>query len=106
METFVMTIDKWKYNYRLVKRQFWTVLAVIVLGVVVLFAKCETSVQEENSGVEYVLDEAIREYESNGGHKIYPYGRACLLKKAMERNIKTKEQMRGLLDENKSWIEK
>ena len=102
METFVMTIGKWKYNYRLVKRQFWTVMAVLCIGLVVLFhptGKADRTVED-------CLDEAIAEYENNGGHKIYPYGRACLLKRAMEMNYTTLEQMRDLLQSNKNWIEK
>lgn len=96
MEKFIMTIEKWKYNYSIVKREFWIVLGVIFCFVVFL-CFCNKTVEKTD-----FFDEAIEEYENNTGIKIYPYGRECLRKATT--NCKSKDEVYQIIVQNEKWF--
>lgn len=98
MEKFVMTIEKWKYNYSIVKREFWIVFGVIFCFVVFLSFSYKTVEKTD------FLDEAIEEYTRNTGIKIYPYGRECLRKAT--KDCQTKEEVYRVIIQNEKWFKK
>lgn len=66
---------KWKFNYKLVKREFWIIVAFFLLVPLILCKSCICAEKGKTA-----FEEAIEEYQSLTGRKIYPAGRRCLEK--------------------------
>ena len=98
MKKWNMNIEIWKYNYNLVKREFWCVLGVIFIFVICCFIRCNSSLEAN----ENFFNEAIEEYETNTGIKIYPYGRECLKKATI--HCKNKEEVYQIIIKNEKWF--
>lgn len=100
MSNFTMTPSKWVYNYSFVKREFWTLLTVIIITFVICITTCG-STTHKLQGTDFI-DQAFEKYERDSGRKIYPYGRECLRREALKRGYTTEAQILFLIKENES----
>ena len=94
--------ELWKNKYNTVKREFWGVLGVLVLIMIIQFNICS----ESEETFEHEFNKAIEKYEKVSNIKFYPYGKNCLLKKAKERGLTNEIEIYNLIFENEKWLKK
>ena len=99
-----MTIQKWMFNYERVKKEFWQLVGGI--GVILFLVIIIPSSDTDDTGTEEVtaFDRAVSEYQTMTGRKIYPSGRAALLKAAQEQGLTTEAEVLKLIHENEKFM--
>lgn len=98
----VVKWDKWKEKYLTVKHEFWSVLGIFILIIIILSSTCNRT----EKTFENEFNNAITKYEKVNNIKFYPYGRNCLEKKAKERGLTNESEIYDLILENEKWFKK
>ena len=113
-----MTLAKWKLNYDRVRKEFWQTIGAIAVVVALLFlfggdSDTPTTGKADNGTVikatateqpDDFIEQACREYEAETGRKIYPKGRECIRKKAVEEHLSTVNDVYILIVENAKFM--
>ena len=97
-----MTLEKWVYNYRRVKKEFWSLLVFLILIVLLIFYFPSSTNTDSESFSDF--DNAIEEYEQTTGRKIYPSGREFLRKAADKKGLQTKDEVLNLIKYNEKFM--
>lgn len=99
----IISYKKWAYNYTLVKKEFWSVLGVFVLFVMVLVFACNKS--SKSVDFDEIFNSAVKRYETEhapfrfyeGGLK--PLRKACI-------NCKSEDEVYSIILQNEKWFKK
>lgn len=103
-EVFILTIDGWCHCAKKYKRYIFGVLGTIALVAIILIIKPKTNNESNIIGDTDFIEQAIQLYEDSTGRKIYPTGRQCIRRKAIERDYKTIDEVTKLLKENEKFM--
>lgn len=90
----------WLKHYKELKKEFWTVLSVIIF-VICMIIICFGG---ESAEAENRFEQAVREYETTTGRKIYPSGREFLRKAAETQKLQTKDEVLNLIKYNEKFM--
>ena len=110
-----MTLQKWKFNYDRVRREFWQTIATLAVAIFLLCltgGDCETKTEPtsanpttaQTADPDDFIERACKEYESETGRKIYPSGRQFIRNGAIKKGLQTVDDVYILIVENAKWM--
>lgn len=110
-----MTLQKWKFNYDRVRKEFWQAIATLAVVIFILCLVCggksetttattePTSAQTETPPDDFI-ERACKEYEAETGRKIYPSGRQFIRNGAIKKGLQTVDDVYILIVENSKFM--
>lgn len=97
-----MTWEEWKKYYKALKREFWIcVLALVFILVTPFLICCSGNAETEQ---QTIFEQAVKNYETTTGRKIYPSGREFLRKAAEQKGLKTESEIMDLIKYNEKFM--
>lgn len=99
-----MTWEEWTKYYRDLKREFWICVSSAVLIIAMPFLICCGGSKSEQAVQQTVFEQAVTEYETLTGKKIYPSGREFLRKAAEQKGLNTKSDIIDLIKYNEKFM--
>lgn len=89
----------WLKHYKKLKKEFWTDLSVVIFVIcMIIICSGENSVEDER------FEQAVKNYETTTGRKIYPSGREFLRKAAEQKGLKTESEIMELIKYNEKFM--